>query len=139
MKNILFLVLLVFSVLFISCNKDMVVNETSNTVTRFSYTGVNDTLTIEFEVSGTQVSTPYKYLVGAFSSNNYYVKTNIESISNGSMAINVFKNDSVLVYNKSYTTAINSLDSSSCNPSLSYVGVTPVNFSGKGKFKVYVR
>ena len=140
MKNICFAILFLLPILFLSCNKDTVTNPSSSTVTKFSFNGTNDTLSIEFEVSGTHVSTVYKYYAGVFSSNTFYVKSFIESISSGSIGINVYNsNDTLPFYNKIYSSPTNGLDTSSCTPALNYMGVSPINFSGKGKFWVYKR
>jgi hypothetical protein len=57
---------------------------------------------------------------------------NIQTISNGNMKVLIYKNEYDTVFNKIYSTVVNTIDSGTCIPALNKFEMIPTNFTGKG-------
>jgi hypothetical protein len=87
---------------------------------------------VTFEIAGFTTSQPKLYSNTNFTSNNFFVKMNIQTISNGNMKVLIYKNEYDTVFNKIYSTVVNTIDSGTCIPALNKFEMIPTNFTGKG-------
>lgn len=138
MKNLIYLSIL-FLLIFSSCSKDDVVSSGSSSTNNFSVRMVNDTVKVEFEVKGTTTSQSYNYTPLFLSTTNFIEKIKLDTITNGSIKFSVYKQDTILVFAKTFTSSVDSTYYSGSNPAVNRLEVIPVNFTGKGKFELYIR
>lgn len=132
-----FLILILF---LAGCNSEDVTNpEPPETVEKWSGLFINDTATVEFEVSGMTTNIPQNFPYLIFSSYKYSVNMELTSLTSGNLTLKIYKLDSVSVFTKTYTAAGSYNDVDSCTPPLNRVMLIPSNFSGKGKLIVTVK
>ena len=128
--------IILFTVVLISCGKDSSIINEPTTVTKFIYSSSNDTMTVNFEVTGTTTSQPRTYVNPGFDSVNFYLKMDMQTVSNGNIKFNIYKNDTILVKSLTYSLPGIKIDSSYSTPPINSIQIIPTNFSGKGIFKI---
>ena len=131
MKYFCFL-FLIFIIGFISCKKDEGTIIDPNSNAKYEYYYVADTMRVTFDVSGITTSQPKLFTNPNFTSNGFFVKMNLQTISSGTFRIDIFKNDYDSVFFKTYNAVINTIDSGTSTPPINKFLITPANFTGKG-------
>jgi len=137
MKKLSFLILLV--ILFASCKENTVTSESNNYVLNFRAAVKNDTIRVDFEASGRTTSQRYDYTALSFSTNNFGVIVKIDTVTAGSIKINLFKQDTTQIFTNTYSAKKDTLELGYSSPPLNKMSILPVNFMGKGYFLVNKR
>lgn len=139
MKKLL-LLLLSFILFWVGCNSEDVTNaEQRETIYKWSSRFVNDTATIDFEVTGMITNEPKDFTNLIFASYKYSVNMELTSLNSGNLTLKIYKLDSILVFTRVYTTIGNYNSIDSCTPPLNHIMLVPSNFSGKGKLVISVK
>lgn len=134
------LLLLSFTLFLVSCNSEDVTNpEQRETIYKWSSRFVNDTATIDFEVSGMITNEPKDFTNLMFASYKYSVNMELTGLNSGNLTLNIYKLDSIPVFTRVYTAIGNYNNIDSCTPPLNRIMLVPSNFSGKGKLVISVK
>lgn len=126
--------LIALTLYLFSCNSD-----DNNTPVNPGYTltfkskSTNDTLTVEFEVSGITTSQPLTYENLSFSSEYFAVAMRIINYTNGNLTYKVYK-DTLQVFSKTYNSVIDTVNYGVGKPTK--VEIIPFNFEGKGNVQL---